>query len=160
MDSLLIIIRPTWRAARSQLLSLLALAGASLALAASTTDRTTIIGVVLISGVMMCGLAWFYRTWLKQYAPLGIVATPEYLAMLWPGARRTYVPWASVAAANHATTLGGMRWYLHAASGPVTLRDIGVSAARWGVFWWAVGQGVAQRGAPVRVDSISNALFG
>ena len=160
MDSRLIIIRPRWQAARSQLLSLLSLVGASLALAASTSDRTMIIAVAVVGGVTVSGLAWFYRTWIRQRAPRAVVATPEYLAILWAGARRTYVPWASVAAANHATGLGGMRWYLDAVSEPVRLRDIGVPAARWRALWWAVGHGVAQSGAPVHVDPISNSLFG
>jgi hypothetical protein len=72
---------------------------------------------------------------------------------------RTYIPWSDITAANHATTLRGMRWHLHTAGSSVTLRDIGVHSDRWGLLWRIVWPKVASRGAPVHVDAVSNTLL-
>ena len=159
MESSMIILRPTPQVARFQLLALVGLAVIAVALGVVFGDRfgTVLIGVLSLLAVG--GTGAYYRHWMQRQAPSALVATREYVAVLERTGERTYVPWATITAANHATTLRGMRWHLHTAGTLVTLRDIGIHADRWGLLWRIVWPEVARRGAPVHVDAVSNALF-
>ena len=159
MDSGLIILRPAAHVVRFQLLVLGALAVTAFGLVAAFGDRfnTILLGALIL--LMVVGIRAYYRRWMGRHSPAAIVATPEYVAVLDSAGQRIYVPWETITAANHATTVRGMRWHLQTAQTVVTLRDIGIHADRWGLLWRVVWPEVARRGAPVHVDALSNALF-
>ena len=160
MEGGLIILRPRQRTAFLQLLALGGLAAGAVVLAMLLGERNTVFVVGVIATIAIGGTSAYYRYWLGWQAPQAIVATREYVAVLNRAGDRAYVPWPAITAANHATTVGGMRWYLHTADNVTTLCDIGLHSDRWGLLWRVIWPEVARRGAPVRVDAVGNALFG
>lgn len=155
----LVIIRPSGRWAVRQWAALAALAGAAAAAAWAADGPAAAAPVAALAGAVLLVAALYYAHWMRGRAPRAIVAAPEYLGVLDARGGRRLVLWASVRAARHATTLRGMGWCLETAAGRVSLLDIGVDPARWGVLWRYLWPQVARRGAPVRVDRLSNALY-
>jgi hypothetical protein len=159
VDRDLVIIRPRAEWANYQLAVLFAIASVAIAIAGL---RDGIPGAVLAASIAALGQTintTFYSHWMRRRSPRALVAHRDFLAMLDASGERRYVPWTAIRAATHATTLGGMRWRLAIGDRPLILRDIGIAPERWGVLWRCIWQEVAACDRPVRVDTISNALF-
>jgi hypothetical protein len=154
----ILIIRPSRRWYHRQLASLAALAAAAVAAAWWADGRS---GATVAAALGALGLiaAWSVQGHALQRGARALVADGEYLALLERSGRR-HLPWAAVRAARHTTTSEGMRWTLATEAGELTVGDVGVPPERWGDLWQVIVREVAGRGGDVRVDPLSDALFG
>lgn len=160
MESELVILRPAPRWARLQLLGLLVLGVIGSAVAWAADGLQGALVASSIASLTLLASTLYYSYWLRRRAPRAVVATRQFVGVLELNGQRCYVPWDSVRAATHTTTVRGMRWRLETAAGRVEVLDIGVDPECWGALWRYLWPEVARRGRPVRVDAVSNTLFG
>ena len=151
-----VIVRPTRRCFRRQVIGLLALGvvGCLCGRLFAADPIGVYVAVFAVAAVGFTGQFWAYSR-----SPRAIVATPGFVGFLHGSGAREYIRWEQIQGASHATGLWGMRWSLTCAGGSVTVRDLGVSSESWGRLWRAIVQEVSHHRGSVWVDPISDTVF-